>query len=59
MGNKQPVSSLVELLVTHAAILHRRYRELEANEEHPVFLNLVAASDSLLQGELALQYDIS
>ncbi|CAK9779644.1 hypothetical protein CC85DRAFT_289288 [Cutaneotrichosporon oleaginosum] len=49
IGNKQPVSSLVELLVTHAAILHRRCRELEANAEHPVFLNLVAASDTLLK----------
>ncbi|GMK58444.1 hypothetical protein CspeluHIS016_0504760 [Cutaneotrichosporon spelunceum] len=49
VGNKQPVSSLVELLVTHAAILHRRYRGLEANDEHPVFLNLVGASNSLLK----------
>lgn len=52
VGNKQPVTSLVEVLVTHASILHRRYRELEANTEHPVFLNLVAASDLLLECEL-------
>lgn len=51
VGNKQPVTSLVEVLVTHASILHRRYRELEANTEHPVFLNLVAASDLLLECE--------
>ncbi|BEI87723.1 uncharacterized protein CcaverHIS019_0104410 [Cutaneotrichosporon cavernicola] len=47
--HKQSVASLVELFVTHASILHRRYRELPANDEHPVFLNLVAASDSMLK----------
>lgn len=52
VGNKQPVTALVELLIAHAAILHRRYRELEANAEHPVFLNLIAASDQLLECEL-------
>lgn len=54
VGNKQPVSALVELLISHAAILHRRYRELEASAEHPVFLNLIAALDQLLERELRL-----
>lgn len=60
-----PVGCLVDILYTHASILHRRYRDLEATGmsrasckltavEHPVFGNLIEALDLVGRGKSAM-----
>lgn len=69
VANKQPVSALVDVLYAHASILHRRYRSLEPSRkktlqfsiahnsvEHPVFLNVTAALETVNQRELHCTY---
>lgn len=47
VANGQPVSALVDILYAHAAILARRNRSLDGSLEHPVFLFLTEAVETV------------